>query len=47
MFVSEGATERLRDAERREFLDQRWPAVVAQIRRLGLDVDDLLERALA
>ncbi|TFI56830.1 GntR family transcriptional regulator [Sphingomonas parva] len=47
MFVSEGATERLRDAERREFLDQRWPAVVAQIRRLGLDVEDLLERALA
>ena len=47
MFVSEGATERLRDAERREFLDHRWPAVAAQIRRLGLDVEDLLERALA
>jgi len=47
MFVSEGATERLRDAERREFLEQRWPAIAAQIRRLGLDVEDLLERALA
>ena len=47
MFVSEGATEWLRAAERREFLDQRWPAIAAQIRRLGLDVEDLLERALA
>jgi len=47
MFVAEGATERLRDTERRDFLEQRWPAVVAQIRRLGLDVEELLDRALA
>jgi GntR family transcriptional regulator len=47
MFVAEGAAERLRTAERKEFLEQRWPAVVAQIRRLGLDADDLLERSLA
>jgi GntR family transcriptional regulator len=47
MFVASGAAERLRTAERDEFLNQRWPAIVAQIRRLGLDVEELIERALA
>src|SRR5919112_6388766 len=43
MFVAEGATEKLRSAERKDFLDHRWPAIAAQIRRLGLDADDLVE----
>ena len=47
MFVAEGAAGRLLANERKEFLEQRWPAVAAQIRRLGLDAEDLLERALA
>jgi GntR family transcriptional regulator len=47
MFVAAGAADRLRTAERDEFLNQRWPAIVAQIRRLGLDVEDLIERTLA
>ena len=47
MFVAEGAGERLLVAEREEFLANRWPAVAAQIRRLGLDPADLLERATA
>jgi GntR family transcriptional regulator len=47
MFVAEGAAERLLNTERKDFLDQRWPAVVAQIRRLGLDPEELLDRALA
>ena len=47
MFVAHGAAERLLTTERREFLEQRWPAIAAQIRRLGLDAEDLLERALA
>jgi GntR family transcriptional regulator len=47
MFVAEGATAKLRAAERKDFLDNRWPAIAAQIRRLGLDADDLVERALA
>jgi GntR family transcriptional regulator len=47
MFVAPGAAERLRTAERDEFLNQRWPAIVAQIRRLGLDVEELLDRTLA
>lgn len=47
MFVAEGAAARLRTAEREEFLKHRWPAIAAQIRRLGLDVEDLVERSLA
>ena len=47
MFVAEGAAERLRATERKEFLEERWPAISAQIRRLGLDVEDLVERTLA
>jgi GntR family transcriptional regulator len=47
MFVAEGAAERLRSTERKEFLEQRWPVIAAQIRRLGLDAEDLVERALA
>ena len=47
MFVAPGASARLLDAERQDFLDHRWPAIAAQIRRLGLDADDLVERALA
>ena len=47
MFVAPGASARLRDAERDDFLTNRWPAIAAQIRRLGLDTEDLLERAVA
>jgi GntR family transcriptional regulator len=47
MFVADGASDRLRTAERKEFLEERWPAIAAQIRRLGLDADDLVERAVA
>jgi GntR family transcriptional regulator len=47
MFVAEGATAKLRAAERKQFLEHRWPAIAAQIRRLDLDVEDLVERALA
>jgi GntR family transcriptional regulator len=41
MFVADGATRRLREAERERFLDSVWPPVAAQIRRLGLRIDDL------
>jgi GntR family transcriptional regulator len=47
MFVAEGASARLRASERKEFLEQRWPAIAAHMRRLGLDAEDLLERTLA
>jgi GntR family transcriptional regulator len=47
MFVAAGATERLRSAEREDFLKNRWPAVVAQMRRLDLDPEELLGRVRA
>jgi GntR family transcriptional regulator len=47
MFVADGATSKLRDAERKDFLVNRWPGISAQIRRLDLDLEDLVERALA
>ncbi len=47
MFVADGATTKLRDAERDDFLSNRWPVIAAQIRRLDLDVEDLIERATA
>ena len=47
MFVAPGAADRLRAAARKEFLEQRWPGIAAHIRRLGLEVEDLVERATA
>ena len=47
MFVAEGAAQRLRAAERHDFLTNRWPGIAAHMRRLGLEVGDLVERALA
>ena len=41
MFVADGATRRLRIAERAHFLETVWPLVAAQIRRLGIRADDL------
>jgi GntR family transcriptional regulator len=46
MFVAEGATAKLRASERKDFLDNRWPAIAAHIRRLDLDVEDLVDKAL-
>lgn len=47
MFVAAGATEKLRASARKDFLEQRWPAIAAHMRLLGLDAEDLIERALA
>ena len=47
MFVADGASARLRAAEREDFLSNRWPGIAAHIRRLDLDVEDLIERTLA
>jgi GntR family transcriptional regulator len=47
MFVAEGAAAKLRASARKEFLEQRWPAIAAHIRLLGLDPEELVERALA
>lgn len=45
MFVLDGARKKLLAGEREQFLEEQWPAVVATIRRLGLDLDSLVTSA--
>jgi GntR family transcriptional regulator len=45
MYVTEGASEKLLASERERFVRDEWPAMVARIRRLGLDLDMLLRAA--
>ena len=43
MFVKDGARQQLIDSERKKFVREEWPAMVARIRQLGLDVAQLLQ----
>ncbi len=43
MFVAPGATDRLRDLMREDFLTNVWPPVAQQMRRIGLDARTLLD----
>jgi len=45
MFVTAGAAERLREAERRRFLGEEWPAIRQRMQRLGIDAATLLGEA--
>ncbi|MXO59901.1 GntR family transcriptional regulator [Altererythrobacter salegens] len=45
MFVAKGAAEQLRERERRRFLDEEWPAVRERMDRLGIVLENLIERA--
>lgn len=45
MFVREGARRQLIESERKKFVREEWPAMVARIRQLGLDVAQLLQAA--
>ncbi|GGY18281.1 GntR family transcriptional regulator [Massilia dura] len=45
MYVTDGAVEKLLATERERFLREEWPAMVERIRRLGLDMDQLLRTA--
>ena len=45
MFVTPGAAERLRESERRRFIEQEWPAIRSRMERLGLDAGTLLDEA--
>jgi GntR family transcriptional regulator len=47
MFVAAGASDQLRQTERRSFLEDRWPEIRAHIRRLGLEQHDLFAREFA
>lgn len=44
MFVANGAASRLRSRLKTEFLEQVWPPVAAQIRRLDIDPESLIDR---
>jgi GntR family transcriptional regulator len=41
MYVQPGARQRLLEAERERFLLREWPAIVARLRRLGLQAHEL------
>ena len=43
MFVTDGAFKQLLKDERSRFVDQEWPDIQATIKRLGLDVAELLK----
>jgi GntR family transcriptional regulator len=44
MFVCEGAHARLIASERDKFLSKEWPATLARIEQLGLDVNELVKQ---
>ncbi len=45
MFVNPGARRQLMKDERQRFIDKEWPAVVDTIKRLELDLDELVRLA--
>jgi GntR family transcriptional regulator len=45
MFVTPGAAERLRETERRHFLENEWPAIRARMKRLGIEAGALPDNA--
>ena len=47
MFVIEGARSKLVEAERSRFINEEWPRVLETIRRLDLNVEELLKSGLA
>ena len=47
MYVTEGASENLLASERERFVREEWPAMVERIRRLGIDVEQLLRSTAA
>lgn len=47
MFVAPGATVRLREDQRAQFLSHTWPRIRAQMTQLGIDPNTLLTREFA
>ena len=45
MYVTEGARDKLLASERERFIREEWPAMLERIRRLGLDLEQLLRAA--
>jgi len=47
LFVAPGARTRLRDDERRRFLEEEWPAIRERMSRLGINPSELVDRESA
>ena len=47
LFGAPGARARLRDGERRRFLEEEWPAVRERMNRLGISPSELMDRESA
>lgn len=47
MFVNPGARRQLLKVERQRFIDKEWPAVVDTVKRLELNLDELVRLAKA
>ena len=47
LFVASGARTRLRDGERKRFIEEEWPAVRERMDRLGISASELIERESA
>lgn len=45
MYMTEGASEKLLASERERFMREEWPAMVERIRRLDLNLAQLLQAA--
>lgn len=43
MYVTDGARDKLLNSERERFLKEEWPAMLERIRRLGLNLEQLLQ----
>jgi GntR family transcriptional regulator len=44
MYVMDGARQKLLASERERFLREEWPAMLARIQRLGLDLRQLMQQ---
>src|SRR4028119_860684 len=44
MFVAPGARARLREGERKRFLEEEWPQMRARMERLGIEPSTLLQQ---
>lgn len=43
LFVASGAVQKLRNAERQNFIDNSWPEISNHMRRIGINISDLVE----
>lgn len=43
MYVVEGARGKLLQGDRKQFLEEEWPEIVARIQTLEMDIDDLVK----